>query len=209
MGGKQIAICHEEQEVRQAVDSAPISWQIQEMVNKEAEIVLAGVAVGSDVIIPGYVHKHRELKGGTTYSTILPLDERMKKLVEQAKEMIRAIGYEGLFGFEFIFDGNEYFFLELNLRNDATCYAYKMAGINLPLLYIERKEQGDCPLDLHQIERLDSMVEPNDFSFVRSGKVGLWKWLQQLKHSKCKYLYDRRDLKPFLYYFAYALRRKL
>ena len=208
IGGKKIVICKDESEIRQTVDNEKIDWQIQELVNKETEIVLTGVSVNSEIIIPGYVQKHREIKGGTTYSTIRPFDKSMDKLVECSKKMIRAINYEGLFGFEFIFDGNNYWFLELNLRNDATCYTYKVAGVNLPLIYLKGKE-GDSLLPfICEINQVDSMVEPNDFSFVISRKVSLSKWIKQLSHSKCKYLYDREDLKPLLYYIAYTIQRK-
>ncbi len=208
VGGKRITICHHQDEVIKAVATAPIDWQIQEFIEKQSEIVLAGVATRSEVVISGYVFKHRELRGGTTYATVYPLDERMEPLVECAKKMIKAIGYEGLFGFEFIFDGHDYYFLELNLRNDATSYAYKVAGVNLPLIYLQDKERKAIAHNISRIKLVDSMVEPKDFLFVRTGEVGLWEWLNQLRHSKCKYLYDRKDIKPFLFYFLYALQRK-
>ena len=209
VGGKQITVCQNIKDVQGAVGSAAIDWQIQELIRKQSEIVLAGVSLNTDVIIPGYVYKHRELKGGTTYATVHPLDEGMAPLIKKAKEMVRKIGYEGLFGFEFIFDGQGYYFLELNLRNDATCYAYKEAGVNLPLLYLMDKEHKDISPLIREIQRVDSMVEPNDFSFVRAGKMSLWEWLKQLRHAKCKYLYDRKDLRPLLYYIIYALKRKM
>ena len=111
--------------------------------------------------------------------------------------MIKKIGYEGLWGIECIKQGDKYYFLELNMRNDATTYAMKVAGVNLPFLYLQLLENISSPIALNPVRIIDSMVEFNDFNFVLKGKVGLFRWIREYKKAECKYYYSVVDLTPF------------
>lgn len=212
VGGKHVSVCHDMEELRKTVmtDGAEgVSLQIQEMITKKAEIVMAGVAVDGEVIIPGYVLKRRDIVGGTTCGTVKPLGEREQAVAGQAKRMIRKIGYEGLFGFEFIDDGNEYKFVELNLRNDATCYAYMAAGANLPLTYIQMKDNPQHTCDIGTVRETTFMVEPNDFAARRTFNVSLGAWLHDWRNAQCLYLFDKTDPKPFICFFKEYIKKKL
>ena len=92
-----------------------------------------------------------------------------------------------------------YYFIEINLRNDATNYSVTKAGVNLPLTYIYAKQNGDyLSLLNNSIKTISSMVEFRDFSFVMNKKIGLFKWMYQKKHCKCLYFYNKKDIKPYL-----------
>ena len=108
--------------------------------------------------------------------------------------MLRKIGYEGLFGVEAIFDGNKYVFIELNLRNDATCYSMAVAGANLPAMYIDYILGNK--MVLHDISEITSMVESQDFSHVLRREIGFSQWVKEFRSAKCKFLYNKRDKTP-------------
>ena len=137
-GGKNISICHSKTELAEALKKYNPKYNVlvQDYIQKEYEIVVLGLSAGDKIIVPGYIQKHREEKGGTTYSTVRPISQLSQNVVSSCKQLIREVGYQGLWGIECIKQGDEYFFLELNMRNDATTYALKVAGANLPLSLI-------------------------------------------------------------------------
>lgn len=209
-GGKQVFICNNHKELVQKIpDLDNIEWQVQEFIAKEKELVVAGVAVNGDIIMPGVIEKYRELKGGTSYSIIYPTVEEIDEVLIHAKEMIKLIGYEGLFGFEFIFDGSDYYFLELNLRNDATTYTYKIAGVDLPGIYLKGVCNEDYSSLIKPIRKIESMVEFVDFHYVKSRQINLFAWLKDYYNCKCKYFFDRHDIKPFLFALYYTITKKI
>lgn len=197
-GGKNISVCYTKESLDIALKSYPTQFNIlvQDFIVREYEIVILGVSYNQDIVIPGYIHKHRDDKGGTTYCTVKPISSLPDELVESCKQLITTIGYNGLWGIECIKSDKGYYFLELNLRNDATTYAMKVAGVNLPLIYLRLEESSFDNLPL-SVQSIQSIVEFNDFNFVLKGKVGLIEWIRQYRSSKCKYFYSKNDPMPY------------
>lgn len=198
-GGKNIAICHSKAELKSALAKYNPDYNIlvQDYISKEYEIVVLGLSVDGKIIVPGFIQKHREERGGTTYATVKPITELNQKVVEACRLLIKEIGYHGLWGIECIKQGDDYFFLEFNMRNDATTYAMKVAGVNLPYIY----QQMVCGIDneptVDMVRIINSMVEFNDFNFVLKGKVGLFKWIKEYKRAECKYFHSETDTRPY------------
>ena len=198
-GGKNIAICYSEDRLGIAIKSFPPQYGvlIQDFINREYEIVILGVTYNQDTVIPGYIHKHRDDKGGTTYSTVKSVHSLPSDLIKSCLKLIKTIGYNGLWGIECIKSDNGYYFIELNLRNDATTYSMKVAGVNLPYLYYQLVANIPIQLNEHQVREINSIVEFNDFNFVLKRKIGLIKWLRQYQSAECKYFYSKIDPKPY------------
>ena len=146
------------------------------------------------MLIPAYIYKLRDIKGGTTYSTVKPVDDLPPELLMSCKKIVGTMYYKGLFGIELIRRGNNYYFIEINLRNDATSYAICVAGCNLPLLYwkIYNREPADKLLTA-PIRTINAMVEFDDFIHVLKRHVSLRTWKRQRKEAECKYCYSKVD----------------
>lgn len=198
-GGKNISVCYTKESLDLALKSYPAQFNVlvQDFIVREYEIVILGASYNQDFVIPGYIHKHRDDKGGTTYCTVKPISSLPHELVESCKQLITTIGYNGLWGIECIKSNKGYYFLELNLRNDATTYAMKVAGVNLPLIYLQLEESLFDNRHHLYVQSIQSIVEFNDFNFVLKGKVGLLKWIRQYNSSKCKYFYSKNDPMPY------------
>lgn len=198
-GGKKISICRNEKELRTCLNKYDPQFNvlIQDYIKKDYEIVVLGVTLGELTIIPGFIKKHREECGGTTYSTVLPFAELNHSIVDACKRLIQTTKYQGLWGIECIKKGDDYYFLELNMRNDATTYAMKVAGVNLPLLYLQLIENPETPICINPIRPINSIVEFNDFNFVLKGKVGLFRWIREYRHAECKYYHSTQDCSPY------------
>ena len=199
-GGKNIAICKSKEELKCVLTKYNSLYKIliQEYIRKDYEIVILGMSVKDNIIIPGFIQKHREEKGGTTYATVRPISDLNNSIVDACRRMVKIIGYNGLWGIECIKQGDNYFFIELNMRNDATTYAMKVAGVNLPVLYHKMLHTADnVHPHLQIVKSINSIVEFNDFNFVLKRKIGLLKWLREYKKAQCKYFYSVVDPVPF------------
>ena len=202
-GGKKILICDSHEEINSKIEQFADgnTVLIQQFISKDYEVVLPGMAWQGEVFIPGYIRKIRDNKGGTTYSEIHPICEMCSELRVQSETLIKEMGYEGLFGIEFIHNDNGFYFIEANLRNDATCYALAKAGANLPVAYAKAAKGEDVRelLTNCEVRQIRSMVELKDLKFVLKGKVSLWQWLKELREAECLFYYSKDDKKPLLY----------
>lgn len=199
-GGKNIQICYSENDISKALGSFDndVEILIQEFIDKDNEIVIVGLSVANEIILPAYVHKLRDTKGGTTYSLVKPTSEIPASVLNSCIGLINRIGYKGLFGIEIMRKGDDYYFVEINLRNDATTYAINVAGCNLPLLYwkiCNGEAVGNLPSN--PVRTISSMVEFNDFIHVLKGHVSLRIWMMQRKEAECRFCYSRKDGKAY------------
>lgn len=199
-GGKHIAIANSQEELTKALDHYTESetYTIEQFLRKDREIVLTGLSYGGNVIIPGYIEKIREIAGGTTYSKVRLIDGLPSKIITSAESLILKVNYTGLFGIELIQVSDKYYFIELNLRNDATTYSFVYGGVNLPYLYNECVSNNRIQhLVFLQRSEYFSIVENRDFCFVTTSKITLKQWLNCLKKSSCRYFADAEDKGPY------------
>ncbi len=206
-GGKHIVICQNHLELTTAIKEFPegIEIQIQQLIENKYEIVIPGYAVNQSVEMPAFILKYRENSGATTYSMVKHHNELTTQLVNKLALWLKDVGYNGLFGAEFIFNGNDFYFIELNFRNDATCYSVAKAGVNIAANYIEMIKNHSTLMTHNTISEINSIVEFNDFSFVLRGKISLYTWYKQLKSSQCRFYFDKEDIAPFWRAFGFWL----
>ncbi|MBR5747460.1 MAG: ATP-grasp domain-containing protein [Prevotella sp.] len=204
-GGKNIQVCYSKKDIPSALNAFDnnVKLLVQEFVFKDYEIVLVGLSTAERIIIPAYIHKLRDTKGGTTYSLVKPIEDIPVSVVNSCKKLVAGMSYNGLFGIELMCKGDDYYFVEINLRNDATTYAVNVAGCNLPLAFWKNchGENAD-EIFTSSIRQIYSIVEFNDFVSVLKCKVGIIKWFRECKASECKYFYSSVDPEP------YKIRRK-
>ena len=201
-GGKKIKICDNQESLNKELSHFLNGDKVlvQEFVKREEELVLVGLRTLNGIVIPAYIRKIRDNKGGTTYCEVKKIVSLDTNILNRCKDLVSKIGYVGLFGIELIHANGKYYFIEINLRNDATCYAIAKAGVNLPFLFIKDViESEPCVSIKKEIEEIYSMVELKDLKFVLKGKVPFFKWINQLINAKCKYYYSSLDKKPFFY----------
>ncbi len=201
-GGKNFHICRNIDDLNHNVSffdpKQPII--IQDFIEKDYEIVILGVSVCGKHVVPGYVKKHRDYKGGTTYCTSYPSKTLPPKIVESCIALLTDINYTGLWGIECIVKGSSFYFIELNLRNDATSYVLTKAGFDMPYYFynafIHDKNTANDLKNL-KVRQIDSMVEFEDFNFVLKFKVGLFDWLKQKGNCECLYYKSENDPVPY------------
>lgn len=199
-GGKKIFVCNNYDELKTSLLEFDDEYAviIQQYIKGEYEVVIIGLTIKERSFVPGIVRKHRDYKGATTYSTVYPEKNIPSSVVIASENMLRHIGYEGLWGIECIKMGERFYFIELNLRNDATTYSLAVAGVNLPMAYYQAFSGGEYNTSLSKkVEVVNSMVEFEDFNFVLKRIVSLRQWKKELNDCGCIYYYDKNDKVPY------------
>ncbi len=199
---KRADICNNQNEMKNILNEYPIGCMIliQEYIDREYEIVVDGVSVKNDVFIPGYIRKLRDnINGGGSFTQSFHVNTLPISLVEKLANLVRKLHYEGLFGIDIIYSKGVYYFLEINLRNDATTYSLVKSGVNLPEIFVETvtSKNNNFPNEF-EIHSIYSMCELGDFS--NSLKIyhnSVVKWIKDVLKTECFFLYDKEDFLPF------------
>ena len=188
---------------------------IQDFVPKESDLLIYGCRLlDGTIIMPGALIKERwSIYGDGSYGQILksaPKGFDSKPI----KSFLERISYYGLFSFEFGLYKNEYYFYEVNLRNDGTSHYFFQAGVNLPAAWVLSSYGMSYDKELGVIERdYYFMDEVFDRLNVKSGVVSKREWKKQYKESSIFVYYQKSDPKPYYYMrvkaFAKSIQMKI
>ena len=213
----QIRICRNKSELLTQYNSIANRPTIilQQYIERDYEISILGCGTqNGNCIIPAVEDKltlYPKYVGLECLARIHPLEN--KQIIEGISNLIKSIGYVGLFSVEMMHCENDgkFYFTEVNLRNDgAQSFIFKY-GVNLPLIHVndllglpmpnsEELRPGYYIWDMHHMKSL------------LSREISLLKWMKEIKDSRGFLMYDSKDRRPFfrqyLYIIIKALRRK-
>lgn len=136
-------ICNNETDLNRAIQEAKNKCSrilVQEYIKPEYEYLIYGVSTDTEICIPGGLQKIHTCSslnnlGMMSFACLSSEIPKQMEDFERIKQFIRAIGYKGLFSVEFIVTKEKAYFLEINLRNDGTCYITTQAGVNMPAIW--------------------------------------------------------------------------
>ena len=112
---------------------------VQEYLDIQKEYDLSGVCTGEAVVIPGVIEKTRiaqHERGVTLAGRLLPLDT-LGDAAQKVVTLMKSLHYVGMFDMELNLCGDELWFGEINLRSGGPNYAYTLAGVNLPEIFVK------------------------------------------------------------------------
>lgn len=169
---------------------------VQQFISRDYEYVIMGCSFANgDIYIPlsdRAVKFNHFLQETLTVSYVEPFDSEIAVEVDKIKELMRGVGYVGLFSVEFMHnmkDGKIYF-TEINFRNDGINSFIVHCGANLPYLHL-------C--DLYGLQK-------KSYSPITSSKKYIWEGIHFnafLKRciSFSEWISDFKGMSGFLYYF--------
>lgn len=106
----------------------------------QKEYACVGFSDGEKVLIPGVIEivklAHGSHFGVALEGKIMPT-AGFEDVLGQFTEMIRLIGFVGIFDVDFYQSDNVLFFGEINLRFGGSGYAYTKCGVNLPRMMVD------------------------------------------------------------------------
>lgn len=136
-------VCNDEEQLKKALveikEDCP-KVLIQEYIKRDYEYLVYGVSTEDEVILPGGLRKVHTCSdtrnlGMASYAYISNEVPSQLGGLEGIKRFVREMGYYGLFSVEFMVTKDKAYFLEINMRNDGTCYFTTQAGVNIPSLW--------------------------------------------------------------------------
>ena len=172
---------------------------VEEYKHIDTEYATLGFSDGKQVVIPGMIEMIR-MAHGTHYGVALqgkvyPVADRA--LIDRFAEMVRRIGFVGIFDVDFYESDGVVYFCELNLRFGGSGYAFTRMGVNLPAMMV-RSFTGE------DIDKLEQNIHGSATFF--NERMGMDEWMQGFmsrrevrrlrKESDIKFVADRRDPGP-------------
>lgn len=203
-----VKICRKEEELLDFYKNVDVKQLlVQNFVEKKNEFVLQGIAInhGQDVYIPIEGSYYRIPDG--YFGTLLyfnGITERGKSLIPSIKQMLKEIGYEGVFEVEFLIDKDDnYIFLEINFRYTLWNHTFTDMGLNFCKIWSEAITNGKFPTtqSISTEKRHILIHEFLDFLwYVKSGKINIFKWLSDFLKADSYVVWNKHDIKPFIQY---------
>lgn len=198
---RDMRICKDRQDLEQAL-RFDVEFLVQEYIEKEYEIDVVGLSVrhGDAVYIPAVVRKLRDsLRWQSSYIELEDVANYPDLNLRALKRFVKSLGYEGIFSVELIYRGGKYYFLEVNLRNDAVGYLYTKGGVNYPKLWAlyAAGRMLEQEIDQIQLKVPLRLIQQRDIGNVFVGEVSLLKWLKQCLSANCYFYFNTNDLGPY------------
>lgn len=174
---------------------------VQEYIEKTGEYGVNACRLhrSGETVFCGVIEKKRFSQvslGSTTAGTILPDSHG---LCDAAKKFVESIDYRGIFDMEFITDGKNFYFVEMNFRNGGYGYACTKAGRNLPAIWTSEACGAQIDSFLRQpVAETFFINESADLQNVRAGGVSAFVWFDDVLRAKAHMYMNSRDMMPLL-----------
>lgn len=164
------------------------------------EYALLGLSDGKDVIVPSIMHllvMSQKNKGIALQGKITSISG-LEDVVEKFKQLVKKIGFVGLFDIDFYESGGMLYFCELNLRFGGSGYAVTKMGVNLPAMYVQLWK--DKEINEKQVEKInDSAIYVNERMCLddwNAGYISTRQFLNYIKTADICFIADKVDLNP-------------
>lgn len=205
-------ICNDEKELQTAVESLESELSsviVQDYINRDYEFLIYGVSTKEEVFMPGglrklYTCSSENNLGMMTFGYVSSEIPEQIGNFEKITKFVREIGYLGLFSIEFMITKDKAYFLEINLRNDGTCYITTQAGINLPAIWAASCYHENPKLLGRNFirKRTYGMNEINYLKYSLR-ELGVVQSIKNVCKTSAFSLFMKEDIKPFAYKFIY------
>ena len=177
---------------------------IEEYIHGDTEymIEVLGASKNGEIIFSPFIKKIREypIKNGSTSFAKIELN-RNDCYLQEIKQFILDINYQGLFDIEYKYANGKVYFIELNFRNGAPAFIFTKMHFNIPLwwcggtIYFPNKDNKRF------------MVEHRDMLNMMKRNVNFFVWVFQYLTS-IHIFWMWRDCSPCLHYYLRMLKRR-
>lgn len=208
-----VFICENESQLKEAYEKIQSeSILIQSYIKKKDEQSYEGFSVdhGNDVAFTVQNNEVYHLEDKyAPYWKNKNVDD--KDFIKKASAMIKEMGFEGIFEFEFMVGNDEkLYFLEINLRNTANGWETTVAGMPEVILWCKAMLKGKIDDGWYKKipEGFTTMAECFDYDArVKTGLISKNEWMKQYKAANAKLYRGRHDIRPFLSFMWYKFRK--
>lgn len=181
---------------------------VQQYIDRDYEISILGCALKSgECEIPCIEDKltlYPKKVGLECLARVKPLEDI--EIIQCIRKLINLTGYVGLFSVEMMHSkiDNQFYFTEINFRNDGAQSFIRKYGINLPLIHIK-----DLLNETYAIDNIENNLSPGYYIWeihhlfsLLHGDIGFTTWLKEIFRAKSGLVFDLADIKPFICQFS-------
>lgn len=184
---------------------------VQEYIKSEYEYLVYGVSTNEGICTPGGLRKihvctSNKNLGMLSYACLSSELPPQIESFDKIDKFVRTLGYKGLFSVEFLITKDKAYFLEINLRNDGTCYITAEAGVNMPAIWACSVMGLDSShlSKTFKRERTYGMNEINYIKYTLSIR-SLLKCLKEVSKVNVFSIIRLEDMRPFFFKIIYGL----
>lgn len=174
------------------------------------EYALLGFSTEKEVIIPGIMKLlviSKKNKGIALKGKVQPCDG-FEETINIFKQLVKKIGFVGVFDIDFFESDGKLYFCEINLRFGGSGYAITKMGVNLPAMYVDFCQNHDytnhpMTIDgnaLYVNERM--CLDDWNNSFITTKQFSKY-----MKAADVRFLPDRYDPLPYYLFYLYFYKR--
>ena len=211
-----ITICEDLEELESAIKKyKKLNYTdaiLQEYIDFEQEYGLIGCSHNRKIILPGIIKKERIFpkgRGNVSYGKIDKLGNS-KINFKPVINLLKKLNYSGMFDIEVFVKNNDFYLNEINFRNSGNSYLYTYEKVFIVYLwYLMASNQS---LSDEQTEIQESFMftdEMLELKQLKSKNISIKEWNRSRKKSKISFLINRKDKKPVIYKFIYAIFRRI
>ena len=165
----------------------------------DREFAVVGFSDGKGAVIPGIIEiinlAHGMRFGVAVQGKVYPIEDY--SLIEKFSELIKRIGFVGIFDIDYYESGGLLYFDEINLRFGGSGYAYTKTGVNLPVMMI-KSFLGESIKEMNKAitDRATFFNENMAMQDWFSGYMSTKEFKQIRKESDIHFVYDENDPAP-------------
>lgn len=164
------------------------------------EYALLGMSDGKDVFFPAVIQMLESGKGphhGVTLLGKVLLPEKFAYFLNQLKDFVRELHFEGLFDIDFYESNGVLYFNEMNLRFGASGYAITHSGINLPYLLINHLLGKPNNFDKNIVEESIFVNEKVAYDDYFNGYISKSDYNDYMKRADFGFIQSTNDEMPY------------
>lgn len=198
----KIKVCESEQQVKDVLNimEDDKKYMIQEYIQKDNLVVINGCRLqnGSIFISGALVCENGGEESDSSFGYIT---EQIPSCINKGsiEKFVEEIDYYGPFGFDFAIKDNKAYFLEMNLRIDATNYLfYKMGGQFLITWIFDVASKGIVTISQCVHGKKYFMDDIGELHQVLSKKMPKSQWRSHFCKAKIHKFFNWRDMLPFI-----------
>ena len=176
-----------------------IKLLVEDFKKIDREFALLGFSDGREVVIPGIIEilqlAHGTHFGVAVQGKVYSIEDY--NLIEKFSELIKRIGFVGIFDIDFYESNDLIYFAEINMRFGGSGYAYTKTGVNLPVMMI-KSFLGDNIDGMNKkiVQCATFFNERMAFDDWYNGYMSTKKFLHLKKTSQINFIYDDSDTQP-------------
>ena len=196
-----IVICNTQEELEHIINDEHrcSDFVVQQLIKYDKEIsILGAVLADGKVVFSGCIEKIRTCMIGTSSFAKMVDNALLGRTKNKLEELLKKTGYRGLFSAEFLQSKDNFYFLEVNFRNDGNTYVATASGLNLPYIWIN--SYFNLPVNSNFPLKYPCyfMLDIEDLLSIKRNCITYKEWREDMRKSNIFLVYNKKDKKPFV-----------